>query len=69
MIGKTMIAASLVAAFSLPAFAATEYWVAKDAATNKCEIMETKPDGVKMLEVGKTPHETKADAKASAQCK
>lgn len=73
MIGKIVVAASLVAAFSMPAFAATEYWVAKDAATHKCEIVEAKPDGVKMMEVGKTAHETKENAekamKASAECK
>lgn len=73
MIGKIVVAASLVAAFSIPAFAATEYWVAKDAATHKCEVVEKKPDGTKMMEVGKTHHATKADAekamKASADCK
>lgn len=73
MIGKIVIAASLVAAFSMPAFAATHYWVAKDASTHKCSIVEKKPDGVKMMEVGKSSHTSKANAekamKAAADCK
>ncbi|WP_378944627.1 hypothetical protein [Mesorhizobium sp. ANAO-SY3R2] len=72
MIGKIVVAASVVAAFSMPAFAA-EYWVAKDAATHKCEVVEKKPDGKKMMEVGKAAHATKAEAekamKAAADCK
>lgn len=73
MIGKIVVAASMVAAFSMPAFAATKYWVAKDAATHKCEVVETKPDGKKMMEVDKASHATKAEAekamKAAADCK
>ena len=73
MIGKIVIAASVVAAFSMPAVAATKYWVAKDAATHKCSVVETQPDGKKMMEVGKASHASKAEAekamKEAADCK
>lgn len=73
MIGKIVVVASVAAAFSVPAFAATEYWVAKDAATHKCSVVEKKPDGTKMMEVGKTHHASKAAAekamKEAADCK
>lgn len=73
MVSKIVIAASLVAAFSMPAFAATEYWVAKDAAMKKCEVVMKKPDGVKQMEVGKAAYKTKAAAekamKEDAACK
>lgn len=68
------IAAALIAivALSTPAFAATEYYVAK-AEGKGCEIVTTKPDGKSMMMVGKEAHKTDADAKkameASAECK
>jgi hypothetical protein len=55
------------------AFAATEFWVAKSAATKKCEVVAAKPDGKTMMEIGKAAYKTKAEAetamKAAADCK
>ena len=73
MIRKVAIAGALVAAFSIPAFAATEYWVAKDAATKKCEVVTKKPDGTKLTDAGNKTYAHKADAekalKELAACK
>ena len=73
MIRKYVIVALSLAAFTAPAFAATEYWVVKNAATKKCEISDKMPDAKTMLEVGKAMYKTKAEAetamKAAAECK
>jgi len=73
MFRRTIIGLATLSIFSLPAFAATEYWVAKSATTKKCEVVEKKPDGKTMMEVGKSAHKTKAEAekamKAAAECK
>ncbi|PSJ61579.1 hypothetical protein [Pseudaminobacter soli (ex Li et al. 2025)] len=62
MIGKIVLAASLVAAFSMPAFAANEYWVAKDASTKKCSVVSSKPDGKKMMDAGNKMYANQANA-------
>jgi hypothetical protein len=73
MLRRIVIALATFSIFSLPAFAATEYWVAKSATTKKCEVVEKKPDGKTMMEVGKSGHKTKEAAekamKAAAECK
>ena len=72
MFRRIIIALATVSIFSLPAVAA-EYWVAKSATTKKCEVVEKKPDGKMMMEVGKSGHKTKAEAekatKTAAECK
>jgi hypothetical protein len=40
---KTIAAATLIAAFVTPAFAADEYYVVQDAKTKKCTIVDKKP--------------------------
>jgi hypothetical protein len=73
MIRKVTIATALIAAFSIHAFAATEYWVAKDAATKKCEVVTKKPDGTKLIDAGKKTYTSQANAdralKELADCK
>jgi hypothetical protein len=73
MFRRSVIALATLSIFTLPAFSATEYWVAKNATTKKCEVVEKKPDGKTMMEVGKSGHKTKAEAekamKAAAECK
>ncbi|PSJ52236.1 hypothetical protein [Pseudaminobacter soli (ex Li et al. 2025)] len=73
MISRIAFATSLVVTFSMPAFAATEYWVAKDAATKKCQIVDKKPDGKKMTDVGNKMYDSLANAeralKELAACK
>jgi hypothetical protein len=72
-IRHALLAATLVATFSIPAFAATEYWVAKSEATKKCEVVTKKPDGKKLMEVGMQNYQTKQSAekamKVAAECK
>jgi hypothetical protein len=73
MIRKMMIAGVAVATFTLPALAATEFYVAKDAATQKCAVMDTKPDEKAAMAVGTVSYATKEDAdaamKAAPECK
>ena len=40
---KTIVAASLLAAFVTPAFAADEFYVVQDVKTKKCTIVDKKP--------------------------
>ncbi len=40
---KIVTAALMVAAFSLPAFAADEFFVVQDVKTKKCTIVDKKP--------------------------
>ena len=62
-----------VATLSMPAFAATEFFVAKDAATKKCSVVDKKPDEKSAMMVGKASFDTKAKAedamKAEKDCK
>lgn len=62
MIGKVLAAASIAAIVSMPAYAATEYWVAKSASTKKCEVVAKKPDGKKLVDVGSKMYDTKENA-------
>ncbi|RNJ41210.1 hypothetical protein B5V01_27310 [Mesorhizobium erdmanii] len=73
MIRKIAIVSALVAIFTIPAVAATEYWVAKDTATKKCEVVSKKPDGTKLTDAGNKTYTSKANAeralKELAACK
>jgi hypothetical protein len=73
MFRRSVIALAALSLFSLPAFAATEYWVAKSPSTHKCEVVARKPDGKSLIEVGKIGHKTRHEAqralKASAECR
>jgi hypothetical protein len=40
---KAIVAASLLAAFVTPAFAADEFYVVQDVKTKKCTIVDKKP--------------------------
>jgi hypothetical protein len=73
MYRKYLVTAALVVSFAAPAFAATEYYVAQNAKTKKCEVTTKKPDGKTWIEIGTSSYKTKADAtkaeKAAAECK
>jgi hypothetical protein len=73
MFRRTIIAVATLSLCSLPAFAATEYWVAKSASSKKCEVVTRKPDGKKLIEVGMIAHKNKKEAeaamKSAAECK
>lgn len=62
MVRKVLVAASVVALFSVPAFAATQYWVAKDTTTKKCSVVSTKPDGKKLTDAGTKAYTSQANA-------
>ena len=40
---KTVVAASIIAAFIAPAFAADEFYVVQDVKTKKCTIVDKRP--------------------------
>jgi len=73
MLRRTIIVLATISLCSLPAFAATEYWVAKSASTNKCHVVTKKPDGKTSIEVGGIAHKNKKEAeaamKSAAECK
>jgi cell division protein FtsL len=48
---KIVTAALMVAAFSLPAFAADEFYVVQDVRTKKCTIVDKKPTDTSMTVV------------------
>lgn len=71
--GKFALMCAALAIFSVPALAATDYYVAQNATTKKCELTQIKPDGKTMMMVGKTFYTSKAAAetamKADKLCK
>jgi len=73
MVRRAIIALVSLSLCSLPAFAATEYWVAKSTGTNKCHVVTKKPDGKTSVEVGVAAHKNKKEAeaamKSAAECK
>ncbi|MFO1090895.1 MAG: hypothetical protein U1E46_15085 [Hyphomicrobiales bacterium] len=74
---RTLITVASLVAFSGSAFAATEYYIVRDAKTGKCEISEKKPDGKAMVQIHHQQFTSKAEAekvlksddKTMAQCK
>jgi hypothetical protein len=70
---KYLLAGAVICALAAPCFAAAEYWIAQDAATHKCAVTQTKPDGKTMVMIGKASYPSQADAdaalKAAKECK
>jgi hypothetical protein len=73
MLRKIVVAAALTAAFVVPAFAATTYYVEQSVKTKTCSVTTHKPDGKAFTMVGTDTYKTKADATkamdAAAECK
>jgi phage/plasmid primase-like uncharacterized protein len=77
---KYLLTGAILAAFAVPAVAATAttWYVTQDAKTHKCSVTSTKPDGTKKVQIGKdtsgapATYKTKADAtkaeKAATEC-
>ncbi|MEA2878452.1 MAG: hypothetical protein QOF14_3648 [Hyphomicrobiales bacterium] len=63
---KLIAAAALVAAFTVPALAQTEFYVVQDTATKKCTIVEQKPTVTTQTIVtpAGTVYKTRAEAEA-----
>ncbi|WP_439374066.1 hypothetical protein ACRQ5Q_30790 [Bradyrhizobium sp. PMVTL-01] len=61
---KIATAALMVAAFSLPAFAADEFYVVQDVKTKKCTIVDKKPTDASMTVVSPsgTVYKTRTEA-------
>ena len=57
LFGVLMLAAS-------PALAA-EFFVAQDATSKKCEVVDAKPDGTHQIMIGTQSYATKVEAKAA----
>lgn len=65
MINKILISGFVLASMSATSFASTaapEFYVAQDAKTHKCMVMDKKPDGKSMTDVGTKAYATKGDA-------
>lgn len=63
---RIAIAALMVAAFSLPAFAADEFYVVQDVKTRKCTIVDKKPTETSMTVVSPsgTIYKSRTEAEA-----
>jgi hypothetical protein len=63
---KLIAAAVLVAAFTVPALAQTEFYVVQDTTTKKCTIVDKKPTVSTMTVVSPdgTVYKTKTEAEA-----
>jgi hypothetical protein len=69
---KYIVAALLVAFVPTACLAGGEFYVAQDASTKKCKVVDEKPDGVKLVMIGTSTYPTRAEAKtakkASTEC-
>ncbi|MHC2334217.1 hypothetical protein [Bradyrhizobium sp. USDA 4454] len=63
---RAIVAASLLAAFVTPAFAADEYYVVQDVKTKKCTIVDQKPVDTTTTVVSPsgTVYKTRSEAEA-----
>ena len=61
---KRFVLVAALIAIASPALAA-EFYVAKDPATQTCEIVSEKPDGTKLVMLGTQAYATKEAAKAA----
>ena len=52
----------LLATFTIPSFAATEFYVAQDAKTHACLVSDKKPDGKMMMDAGTKAYASKSNA-------
>lgn len=60
---KTLLAATLVASFAAPAFAADTFYIVQDSTTKKCSIVEQKPTVTTTTVVGDgTVYKTRTEA-------
>ena len=62
---RALTIATLILVSATSAFAADQFYVAKDHATNKCKIVKAKPTNDKLILVGTESYATKDAAKAA----
>ena len=69
---KYVVIPALLSLLVTPAVAA-EYYLVQDPTTNKCKVVEEKPDGKSMVMIGTATYATKKEAqaakKAAAECR
>ncbi|RWD86416.1 hypothetical protein [Mesorhizobium sp.] len=63
-IAIAILAAGIV---GLPAMAAEEYWVARDAVSKQCEIVPKKPDGTLVIDLGKKKYASEGEARKAME--
>jgi len=61
---KRITVATLVVAFAMPAFAASQFWVVQNTATKNCSIVEAKPTNSTMKVLGEA-YSTQAQAQTA----
>jgi len=70
---RAMIITALILVSTTSAFAADQFYVAKDQTTNKCKIVKAKPTDDKLILVGTESYATRDEAKvakkAAVECK
>ena len=73
MVRTIAVAILTTGIMSLPAMAAEQYWVARDAVSKQCEIVPKKPDGTLVVDLGKKKYASEGEARkameAMADCK
>ncbi|CDX19255.1 conserved exported hypothetical protein [Mesorhizobium plurifarium] len=73
MVRTIAVAILATGMMSMPAMAAEQYWVARDAVSKQCEIVPKKPDGTLVVDLGKKKYASEGEARkameAMADCK
>ncbi|CDX20333.1 conserved exported hypothetical protein [Mesorhizobium sp. ORS 3324] len=65
---RTIAVAILVTGIGgLPAMAAEQYWVARDAVSKQCEIVPKKPDGTLVVDLGKKKYASEGEARKAME--
>jgi hypothetical protein len=64
---KSLTTAVFVFALATPALAAGQFYVAQDPATKQCQVMNQKPDGTTMRQVGSGAYKSQAEAEQAIQ--
>lgn len=66
---KLLIAATMITAFSAPAFAADSYYVVQDSTSKKCTVVNQKPTTTTSVVVGPTGKVYATETEAEAAMK
>ncbi|MDX8452924.1 hypothetical protein RFM98_09165 [Mesorhizobium sp. VK9D] len=67
MVRTIAIAILAAGVMSLPAMAAEQYWVARDAVSKQCEIVPKKPDGTLVVDLGKKKYASEGEARKAME--
>lgn len=67
MVRALALATLATSLFVVPALAAEEYWVARDAVSKQCEVVPKKPDGTLVVDLAKKKFASEAEAKKAME--